>query len=105
MIMFNFRSKKKRYFLFRICSVKDGKIVNTQFQIITMSDVRLKKEEKEEFTPQLTYLHMSKVIYIGVTLKIKKNLVFLCPGHLRAWVPLEFPKCLCYSWEAPRTTH
>ena len=44
--MFNFRSKKKRYFLFRICSVKDGKIVNTQFQIITMSDVRLKKEEK-----------------------------------------------------------
>ena len=42
--MFNFRSKKK--YLFRIRSVKDGKIVNTEFQTITISDVRFKNEEK-----------------------------------------------------------
>lgn len=60
--------------------------------LIIISHEGRKKEEKEEFTPQLTYLHMSKVIYVGVALKIKNNLVFLYPGHLRAWVPLEFPK-------------
>ena len=45
-----------------------------------------RKKRTQELAPQLTYFHMSKVIHVGVTLKIKKNLVFLCPGHLRAWV-------------------
>ena len=65
--MFNFRSKKK--YLFRIRSVKDGKIVNTEFQTITISDVRFKNEEKWNLWTHKQFL-ISAIMFYNACLNV-----------------------------------